>query len=166
MKAYLYSLAACALLLAWHVNAADANTNEWGTLTNNIQMSISLEDRKEEIKPNQPVMLLIHFRNVSSNEIFQIYSIDEDSQFSFMVISPSGKDVSPTMKGPPSGSGQFIRIDPNRTTEMEISLSRLCKFDEIGKYKIVAKRWVDSITTRKPCLLVSNSLNVSVIPDK
>jgi len=166
MKTYLYYLSIFTTLFACPVFADDINTNDWGALVNNVQMSIGLADDKQEITNNQPVILLIRFRDVSTNESFHIYSmntIQGDPQFSYVVISPSGKNISPKMDSSPTGSGQFIRITPNKVVKRRFDLSRVCKFNEIGIYKIVAKRWVNSTVDQKAYLLVSNPLNVPIV---
>jgi hypothetical protein len=168
MKKYIHHSAIFPLLFVLQAYIATASTNEWGLVTNSIQMAISLDGDKREIKTNEPVILLVRIRNTSTNEIFQIYSMNDgdDPQFSFLVISPSGKDISPIKESSPTGSGHFIRIDSSRIAEVEFSLSRHCKFSEIGEYKIVAKREVDSITTRKAYLVVSNPIYLTVVSDK
>lgn len=72
-----------------------------------------------------------------------------------------GQDISPALPKFISGSGGQIAITPNQIQEFEFNLSHLCKFDEIGTYKIIAKkRLFPSIDDR--CEMVSNPLNVVI----
>ena len=58
-----------AALTVWQAFAGDSQTDEWGAVTNNFPMSISLKGDKNEITTNQPCILLIRYRNVSTNEM-------------------------------------------------------------------------------------------------
>jgi DNA-binding beta-propeller fold protein YncE len=159
----------CLVLAAWQTFADDLKTNDWGAVTNNAQMSISLTGGGNEIKTNEPVRLLIRFRNISTNEtiaIFRPNAIETDPTFSFIVVSPSGKDVSPSSPKIFVGSGGVLPIDPNQTVELEFNLSDLCKFDEVGTYKIIAKKGVGSRDGKKLFVVVSNPLYATIVPDK
>jgi hypothetical protein len=166
----LYALLMISLLSVWQADAEGTNTTEWGPLTNHIQMSVSLENGGREIKLNGTVILLVQFRNVSTNQIFQIVSMDTgrnyDPFFSFDVVSPSGKNVSPAMESSPTGSFRFIRILSGHNVEMEYELSSRCRFNEVGKYRIVARRSVDSMALRKSYLVVSNPFLLSVVTNR
>jgi hypothetical protein len=74
MKKHLIYFVALIILSA--LPAAAVDTNDWGTATNNLQMSISLKGDKKKIKINQPVKLLIRYRNVSTNEHFWFYEVN------------------------------------------------------------------------------------------
>src|SRR5205823_1579090 len=95
-------------------------------------------------------------------------TIEADPSFSFIVVSPAGEDVSP--KAPQinlSSSGDFIRLDPGQSTEVKFNLSQFCKFEEMGSYRIVAKRLISywpgkSNKVRNGFQLVSNPLSVSI----
>ena len=166
MKKYLYYSTMLAMLIVRQVFADTLQTNEWGAINNNIQMSVSLKSGVNEIKTNQAVLLVIRFKNVSTNETFRIYqanAIEYDRGYSWVVISPSGNDISPNMeKIPASESGGFIRLSPNQIKELEFNFSHLCKFDEIGTYKIVAKKTLLSPENQKPVTVVSNPLNIVI----
>jgi hypothetical protein len=165
MKKYLYSSIMLAMLIGSQVFADTLQTKS-GAISNNIQMSVSLKSGVNEIKTNQPVVLLIRFKNISTNETFRIYqanAIEYDRGYTWVVISPSGNDISPNMeKIPVSESGGFIRLSPNQIKELEFNLSHLCKFDEIGTYKIVAKKTMLSPENQKPVTVVSNPLNIVI----
>lgn len=166
MKKYFY----CSLitvLVTWQIFADDLKTNQWGVVTNNVQMSISLTDRGKEIKSSQPVKLLIRFRNISTNETFLVgreNAIENDPGYSWVVISPSGKDISPKPQIH-TGSGGAIPLVPNQFIEFEFNLSRLCKFDELGTYKIVTKKSIWSPENQKLFTVVSTPLYVTVVPE-
>jgi len=124
-KALSYS--ASVLLAAAQALAGETTTNAWGPVTNNAQIAISVvapgshfvgafpvdggtnfhpvppvvEGEKSELKVGQPFSLLVRLRNVSTNETFYISCSDpipnEEHGLACVVISPSGKDVSPRM---------------------------------------------------------------------
>jgi hypothetical protein len=166
VKKPLYHFSLCALFAVQHIFADDIKTNDWGTVTNGLQMSIGLKD-KSEITVYRDVELLIHFRNVSTNQTFSICPdnvIEKTLDFSFTVISPLGKDISPIPNSHPgASSGAIIPLAPSQTLEFDFDLSRLCKFDSVGIYKVIAKYSVLSRQTRKPFTVISNPLYVSVV---
>jgi hypothetical protein len=168
-KQFCYSIVVA--LAVWQVFADDPKTHEWGAVTNNFQMSINLKGDKNEITTNQPCILLIRYRNVSTNEMFRVFEANGtvyDPSYSFVVISPSGKDISPDMKKVRSGdSWANHEVGPNQTVEIEFNLTYLCKLNEVGTYKIIAKKgqmW--SVARDKEFTVVSNPLNVLVIPNQ
>lgn len=157
-----------AMLAVWQAFADDVKTNEWGAITNNVQMSINLKGDRKEIKSNQPFRLLIFIRNVSTNEAFNVhYTYVNDYDLSFVVIAPSGKDISPIFpKDRVFGSGAFIFVPPGQIKRFGFNLSFLCKFDEVGTYKIIAKQKGYWSKSQKDLTIVSNPLCVTVVPDK
>jgi hypothetical protein len=166
MKKYLYSFAMFTVLTVCQAFADHLKTNEWGAVTNNFQMSINFKGEKNEIKTNQPLCLLIYYKNVSTNQTFRVYranAIECDPGYSFVVISPSGKDISSnTEKIAPSESGGFVSMVPSQIIECEFNLSRLYKFDEIGTYNIIVKKAIWSPKSQKVFTVISNPLNVVV----
>jgi hypothetical protein len=131
-------------------------------MTNGLQMSISLSGR--EIKTNQPCVLLIRYRNVSTNEVFQIFETAYDPTYAFTVTSPSEINISPDMTMlQESDSGQVHWLNPGQTVAIEFNLSAFCRFDEPGIYKLVAKReriW--STKEHQDFTVVSNPLKITV----
>lgn len=89
---------------------------------------------------------------------------DAKAGLACVVISPSGKDVSPlyTFGG---GSGAIATAEPNQTMQFEFALSQLCKLEEIGTYKITASKRTFG-NADKAFVLTSNTLCVSVVPGK
>jgi hypothetical protein len=192
--------------------AGETATNAWGPLTNEVQLGISAVaprtyspwgyfsvdgstnspplppvGEKAEIKVGQPFSLLVRLRNLSTNETYSIYCEgvipDEDLGLGFVVISPSGKDVSPRIPtnyhvavlSLNSGFGATAR--PNETALFEFPLSRLleghnvfpldqpCKLEAVGTYKITVRKRIHP-KAGKEFVLTSNTLYVSVVPNK
>ena len=144
---------------------ADQGSDTWGPTTNNLQMSISLNCG--EIKTNQPCILSIRYRNVSTYETFQIFEVNGtvyDPTYGFSVISPSGLDISPDMSKVRSGdSAELHRLDPGQTVTIKFNLSFYCKFKEVGIYKIVARKgWLWSREKHRHFAVISNPLKVTV----
>lgn len=127
-----------------------------------------------EVKPSEPFSLLVRIRNLSTNETFSFFYggayPDEHAGLSCEVISPSGKDVSPRMPPGPSiitGHAEFPTARPNQIAEFEFPLWRLCKLEETGTYKITAsKRTYVPHKDQKAFVLTSNTLSITVVPDK
>jgi hypothetical protein len=174
-------------LLFFLVIAADTHADDWGPATNNAQMSIQLGGNKHSIASNQPVVLQMRFQNLSTNETFFFIvarDTERDPSFSFLINSPSGKEISLDAKTnePYFGSASDIYMGPNQIKELEFNLSLLCKFDESGTYEIIAKREIiiTGVSSKEPsltsnsqpirfitgCWLTSNPLNITIVPDK
>jgi hypothetical protein len=124
---------------------------------------------KRELKPREPFNLWVRIRNLSTNEALWYFrarapNTEESVGLACVVVSPSGKDVSPK-KHTDGGSGAFGGVDPGKTTEFEFALSQLCKLEEMGTYKITAKRAVDVVgKSGRGFVLTSNTLCVRVVP--
>jgi hypothetical protein len=165
MYKYVCSCAALTAVALWQSFAADPKANDWGLATNNLQMSITVED-VPSIKPGQPLNLLVHFKNVSTNEVFDIYEVNGtvfDSSYSFVVTSPSGKDISPDLaKFQEASSGRGHKLDPGRILDLKFGLAKLLTLDDVGTYTIVAKKKVWSGTNGTWFEVVSNILKVTV----
>ncbi|HEY3762223.1 MAG TPA: hypothetical protein VGN23_10805 [Verrucomicrobiae bacterium] len=141
--------------------------DDWGMANNRVQMSIHTENgQSAEFETNQPVLISVCFKNISTNETFRLYranAIEFDPGYSWQVISPSGKDISPNMeKIHPSESGGFIPLLPNGTNELKFNMSHLCDFTEIGTYKITGKKGIYSPAMKKAVFVVSKPLFVVV----
>jgi hypothetical protein len=124
MKPHIYYISMLTVLAVWQVLADDAKTNDWGAVTNNLQMSISiipvnakgiitlgpgtnniqmptnLKGDKNKIIVNQPFSLLVRIKNNSTNETYDSYitidaNPDPKTGLSCIVISPSENDISP-----------------------------------------------------------------------
>ena len=212
MKIQTISYSVLAFLAVSQALAGETTTNAWGPVTNNAQIAISVvrpgtyspwgyfsvdgstnspplppAGEKAEIKVGQPFSLLVRLRNLSTNETYLIgcegVIPDEDLGLAFVVISPSGKDVSPRI--PTNYHGAVLSLNPgfgatarpNETAMFEFPLSRLlegqnvfpldqpCKLDAIGTYKITVRKRIHP-TAGKEFMLTSNTLYVSVVPNK
>jgi hypothetical protein len=168
MKKCFYGAVMSGMLVAYCGVARDLHSQQWGAMTNNVQMAISLKGGQKEIKTNQPLVLLIQIKNRSEKDNFVIYRrnwIEGDPGFSFAVLTPSGKDISPKpVVG--GGSGMLATLAPSRTMEIEINLGARCRFSEAGSYRVVAKREVLDPRTKQAFRVVSNELQVPVVADK
>ena len=189
LRAYPYFL--LPWLLVDHALAGDPPTDEWGPVTNNVQMAISVTlpwnhtfrvgetnvaqepvSVKREVKAGEPFSLLVRIRNLSTNATLSFFNggtyQNIDDGLACVVVSPSGKDVSPTMA--PAirlGSGSWIVVSPNQIVEFEFPLWRPCKLGEIGTYRITARKSTYARKKgEKEFVLTSNTLCVSVVPEK
>ncbi len=128
-------------------------------------MSISLKDGGRGEREKQPVELTVRYRNVSTNEtifIHKFLATAVDVTYSFHVISPTGKDISPVPPKWSSGSGADYPVAPGCIKAFEINLSELCKFDEIGAYKVIVKKMVLRSNRSGWFTVVSNALTIDV----
>lgn len=194
MQAYSYSI--LALLTVCRALAGEPAADEWGPLTNNAQMAISVTSPwirsfrvgdtnaaqtpfslKKELKVGEPFSLLVRIRNFSTNQTLRFLNDgaypDAGLGLACVVISPSGKDVSAKMASPSSGitvwggSGHFATARPGQTAEFEFPLSQLCKLEEIGTYKITARKSTVAFNNAQKVIgFTSNTLSVSVVPGK
>ena len=142
--------------------------SDWGPVTNNIQMSVSVESSADKITTNEPVKIQIRYRNISANETFVTYVANGtvyDPQYSLSVISPSGKDISPDLTKYSPTSGMLISISPKQVATVEFNLSSVCNLSEVGTYRIMLKR--ERLTPQKHTAytIVSNPLLVKIVPN-
>lgn len=145
------------------------DTGEWSAATNYLQMSISLDSDNGKIQTNHPCILLIRYKNISTNETFWVYESSEyNPDYSIIVIAPSGKDISPDMKLiKRSDSGSVLHAAPQKTVEIKFDLSKLCSFNDVGTYKVIVKnKDMFAYERRKTFTVVSNPLLISVVSNK
>jgi hypothetical protein len=198
MKTHIYYLPIFVALTISQSVANEMKTDEWGSLTNNVQMSINvipantfgsfriapgatnmqmttgLEKAANTLKANQPFSLLVRIKNTSTDETYSSYVAgetisDPGKGLLCVVISPAGKDISPPTKDITHYnyiSGSLGITPPNRTNQFEFKLSDICRFDQIGTYKIIAQKRMNASKNHKAFMVVSNPLNVTVVPDK
>ena len=141
-------------------------TNEWGSIAYRTQISIGLKSSENVFKTNQIVKVLVRIRNLSTNEACNIYvqrAFANNEDFSFIVSSPSGKDMSPVFHKTDVGSGGIVFIPPNQINGFQFDLNEICKTDKIGTYKIIMKmqRW--SPTEKKSFEVISKPLYVTIV---
>jgi hypothetical protein len=142
-------------------------TNEWGSVIDNIQIGIGIEGNAGQIKTNQQVDLTIRIKNTSANRPFNFYrpaAILNGFPMYYEVISPSGKDISPAHANGFWGSGGIMNVPPNSVYNYEFNLGYLCRFNEVGTYKVVAKMNLTWTTAHTNSLPTSNRLYVTVVP--
>jgi len=120
---------------------------------------------KSEVNVGERFNLWVHIRNLSTNQTLTCFEggtwQDEGNGLACVVISPSGRDVSPKKAQAMWGSLMFLRAPPTNTMEFEFAFSELCKLEEVGSYKITALKRLEDGTT-----LTSNTLRLSVTPAK
>jgi hypothetical protein len=149
------------VLYGTKIFAGDTNLYEWGAIAFDAQLSIGINGGDTEVKSNQPVNLSIRLKNLSSNDNIQFLlpiAPAIDSDFSFEITSPTGRDISPA-RNHLSGSASLITIKPHESVDYKFALTEIFRFTEVGTYKIVAKRLV-----RKDGQVVSNTLYLNVVP--
>jgi hypothetical protein len=176
------------MLVVCHAPAGGATTNEWGPITNNAQMAINVTSPwsrsfrvdatnsvrspytvKRDLKASAHFSLLVRVRNLSTNETLNFDNsrppnTDMEHGLACVVISPSGKDVSPDYTIA-EGSFHTATAAPNRTIEFEFPLSQLCKLEEVGTYRITARKKTAAYSRAQQALvLTSNTLSISVVP--
>ena len=158
-------------VMCWltHAQSWAAEPPQWGPITNNLQMSIALADNRTNITVGEDFALTIRFRNLSTNKMITVYQVNGtiyDPTYSFEIISPSGRDVSPdTKKLKPGDSGVVLFLVPHQIVDIRFDLGQLCKLGETGTYNIVARKTLWSPTIRTTITVTSNPLSVRVVPD-
>ena len=167
MKINLFCFSIYLALSAAKAFADEANNMEWGAISNNVQMSIAARGGEKTIKTNQPVSLIVRIKNVSTNQLYfsYLYPLETTQNLSWLVVSPSGKDVSPVRQPVFRVSVVSRQIDPSEVFRFEYSVSSICSFHEIGTYKIVATIDVGT-KPHEPLRVNSNPLYLTVIPSE
>lgn len=142
--------------------AQETNAADWGPVSHNLQMSISLKDGKNDVRLAQKIILTAKYKNLS-NKTFIMYEYNGavlDPNYDFKITSPSGQDISPDMKNiSPSDSGAVKPIAPGQIYEVNLDLSSVCKFEAAGIYKIVATKQVND-ESGVQFKIISNPLNM------
>jgi len=157
----------------------NAVADEWGNATNGVQALLVLRDDKSRIGTNDSIVVSLKVKNTLTNETFCFYFWGSpEASFSYSIISPSGIPVPRNESFVPVGFGTGPRwIASNQTTEYEINLSKLYKFNEIGTYKIIGKIKMESKSTMlahgeqtfdesKAFEVISNPLSVTTVAIK
>jgi hypothetical protein len=154
----LFIISSCVIVFA-----DDTNNIEWGLTTNDSRMSISFINGESVIRTNQPFSVTVRIQNLSTNQTLYVYLPmgRVDPGFMWVVTSPDGNDASPPVTT--RGSGAIDAIDPGGIFEFEFSLSSVCRFNQIGTYKITAKMGLGGLSN-KVSRAVSNPLALTVVP--
>jgi hypothetical protein len=156
----------------------NAFAEEWGDITNGVQ--ISIEPQKDwAMRTNEPVLISLKIKNTLTNETFCFYfSGSPEASFSYEITSPSGKR-------PPHNDNIIMTsfstgttwVPSNTTNEYHVNLSNLYIFNEIGAYNIVVTAELESRTMvlshgdrvfdeSKAFRVVSNPLVFTLVPSK
>jgi hypothetical protein len=144
----------------------DTSNVQWGPATNDFLMSIGLKDGVPDVTNGQPCILLVRFKNISKNnviEVLQLLNREADLTYSFTVLDPSGKDISPDRTGPFGGSAISTELQPGQSTALEFRFSAVCKLSEVGTYVVTAKKEVWTWNGKR-FQVFSNPLPVKVVP--
>jgi hypothetical protein len=199
VKTQTYPPVVLVLLAVCHAMAGEPAANEWGPVTNNAQMSISVVPAgsvggrtrfivgggtnpmggyvtnpitvKTNLKLGEHFGLWVPLRNLSTNETLRFVSDgtdrDKEGGLAWAIISPSGKDVSPKGTLARAHSSRWVLVSPNSIGELEFPLSSFCKLEEVGTYRITARKSTFAIRKGETTfVLTSNTLCVRVVPDE
>ena len=147
------------------VFSQETNAADWGPISHNLQMEISLKGDNSDVQLGQKIILTAKYKNLS-NKTFIMYEYNGavlDPSYDFKITSPSGHDTSPDMKKiSPSDSGAVKPIAPGQIYEVNLDLSAVCKFETTGTYKIVITKQIQDESAAQ-FKVISNPLNVKVI---
>ena len=153
------SLIAFLMLLVQQVSAS---AEEWGMVTNHMQVSISLE--RNQVKSGGPVIVLLKLKNTSTNETFHFTAVGpHELEFSYTIMSPSGRELKKKDDLTFSGSIRPYPIRFGETVEFDLNLSWLYDFDEVGQYKITACAVLEPSHKDREFVVYSNPLNFTVL---
>jgi hypothetical protein len=176
MKTHFIFYLIFAALGASPVLSQETNVDLWGPTMNDFQMSISLENGKSDVPLGQPVILKARIQNLSNNRTVYIHEFNQkimDGSYAFSITSPSGSNISPKINGWIMGSGGTYAIGPGQIHEAELNLSLVCKFETVGKYKVVATKEIKDLSaflassqnkhSIPPFKVISNPLYIKVV---
>ena len=170
MKLILYFLT-YAVLVNCKADEGNLSNYNWGQLTNNIQMGISLKNGETSIRLDSSIILLIHFRNTSTNETFGAgYSYSDDRDLSFKITNSFGWDVSPKFPnkyGEISAGTFYAPLNKTNTYQFNFGelrrLGYLKSMNKAGEYKIVARLEMISLETKKSFTVTSNLIRLKIV---
>ncbi len=113
-----------------------------------VELSRSLRGGDTKMQLGDPIVLTIAITNLSTNETFYVptaHGIYNDNRYSWFVVTPSGKGISPHGDLSRVRAQSNYTLDPTNITQLIFTfpLSEICAFDEIGDYIITAHRVVD-----------------------
>jgi hypothetical protein len=169
MKTYIYYLIFFTGILLKCAATEGIGTNAWGPINSNLQMSISVKGGTNEIKTNQPLILLVRIRNLSTNENYYYERYGDglvDSVTNFVVTSPSGKDILPLYLSISRHPARFETVLAGKTLEYDFVLTFEYKFDELGVYKIIANKTLTLPGSNESVTVTAAPLFITVLPGK
>lgn len=144
-------------LLVVRTFAGEVGEGDWGVATNGVQMSIRIKSPEAIVKTNEPIILTVSFRIISTNRTFAVFldgPVGVLPGLRLAVAVPSGKTLMlPSIPG--DGSGHIVRLSPGGTREFSVDLDRFCRLSEPGNYKITAT--FDSLL----CTTMTNKFDVT-----
>lgn len=157
-----------ALFIAASTPGSEQPATEWGAVSNEVQMAISLKGDARAIETNEAFQLRVRVKNMGGTNVWSTLGVAPVNKRSLgiecEIISPSGRDVSPV---PPKENyilPHFVglNVPPGKVEEFEFKLSDICKLDEVGTYKITAKKWIGR-DKNQGWVVTSNPLFISVV---
>jgi hypothetical protein len=156
-------------LLVVRAFAGYTGEGDWGVATNDVQMSIRMKSVAAIVKTNEPTILTVRFRNISTNRTFAVFvhgPVGVLPGLRLAVAVPSGKTLMlPAMPG--DGSGHMLPLHPGQTCEVSVDLNRFCRLSEPGNYEITAT--FDSLLSKSMTNnfdITSNKLRITVPNEK
>ena len=177
MKTYIKPRLLVLLAISLWATVGNVFAEEWGELTNGVQVSICLATN-QPFKIGEPVVILFKLRNTLTNEMTGFFSNDSpEASFRFEIIAPSGKEAPRNTNVIICGSLRVYRVPPKETQEYPVNLSLLYQFNEVGTYKIVGRAEAESQTSLlshkdsffdedKAFVVISNPLAVKIVAGK
>lgn len=144
------------------------SNHQWGSLSCETQISLEITDGEKISTTNESVELTARVKNLSTNtyHLYVSRTVTHSVGFSFSVISPNGKDVSPPPFDPTGAllSGGLVIVRPNQINGFKFDLKDVCKLDELGTYKVVLKVISRVPGSHQLTNVVSNPLSITVRP--
>jgi hypothetical protein len=165
MKKHLCVILIFLAITVWHTFAENIETNEWSATNCDAKISVTLKEPAIEIKTNESVVVTVQIKNTSTNEVLIFLISNVPTDFTWTITSPSGKDLSPKKPAFPADgfSSLIVHVNPMETSKYNFDLSSICNFNEIGTYKVFAKKEVFFISpTRKKGEIVSKPLDIVI----
>jgi len=134
-----------------------------------VEVSRKLTVGDTNIHSIERVVIMVVLSNISTNETFYIRSTGTVNEplFSFLVVSPSGNELSPEAPATNSRSKVNNPLGPNHSKQLVFDMSTICKCDEIGTYTITVKRimwWPGG--KQEWFTVISNPLSIKIVRDQ
>jgi len=124
------------------------------------------------LKMSDPLDVVIAMTNMSKKDVFllrSVYPIEQDGQFGFRIVSPSGRELEVKRQEFVDGKLAVQMLDPRKSKliSFKIRLTQICALDELGSYRIFATRVMEGPEgNRKKFTVLSNPLTVNVVTNK
>jgi hypothetical protein len=139
-----------------------------------LELTRNLEPGETAIKIGVPIVVTLSFTNISTNSstndtaymLTTPAGAEFEGGYSFSVISPSGKRISPKSI---SYSGKTVHtgLVPSQMLTFALHLSDICDFDEVGSYTIIVTRRMHNYSGEYSYFtVVSNPFTITIVPDK